>query len=76
MYDRLFGGFPAKNTVCTPCIYGPGQPYSATGRYSSATGRYSSATGRHSSATGRYSSAQVGTRVHTNSSATGRYSSA
>jgi hypothetical protein len=23
-----FGDFPAKNTVCTPYIYGSGQPYS------------------------------------------------
>jgi len=22
---RIFGGFPAKNTVCTPYVYGSGQ---------------------------------------------------
>jgi hypothetical protein len=27
VYDRIFGGFPAKNTVYTPYIYGSGQPY-------------------------------------------------
>ena len=27
VYDRKFGDFPAKNTVCTPYIYGSGQPY-------------------------------------------------
>ena len=27
MHDRIFGDFPAKNTVYTPYIYGPGQPY-------------------------------------------------
>jgi hypothetical protein len=26
VYDRIFGDFPAKNTVCTPYIYGSGQP--------------------------------------------------
>jgi hypothetical protein len=25
VYDRTFGGFPAQNTVNTPCIYGSGQ---------------------------------------------------
>jgi hypothetical protein len=28
VYDRIFDDVPAKNTVCTPCMYGPGQPYS------------------------------------------------
>jgi len=28
VYDRIFGDFPAKHTVCTPYIYGSGQPYS------------------------------------------------
>jgi hypothetical protein len=28
VYDRIFGDFPAKNTVYTPYIYGSGQPYS------------------------------------------------
>jgi hypothetical protein len=23
----IFGDFPAKNTVCTPYVYGFGQPY-------------------------------------------------
>ena len=27
VYDRTFGDFLAKNTVCTPFIYGSGQPY-------------------------------------------------
>jgi len=27
VYDRIFGDFPAKNTVYTPYIYGSGQPY-------------------------------------------------
>ena len=27
VYDRIFGDFPAKNTVCTPYIHGSGQPY-------------------------------------------------
>jgi len=27
VYDRTFCDFPAKNTVYTPYIYGPGQPY-------------------------------------------------
>jgi hypothetical protein len=27
VYDRILGDFPAKNTVYTPYIYGPGQPY-------------------------------------------------
>jgi len=27
VYDRIFGEFPAKNTVYTPYIYGSGQPY-------------------------------------------------
>ena len=27
VYDCIFGGFPAKNTVYTPYIYGFGQPY-------------------------------------------------
>jgi hypothetical protein len=27
LYDRIFGDFPAKNTVYTPYIYGSGQPY-------------------------------------------------
>jgi len=26
VYDRIFGDCPAKNTVCTPHIYGSGQP--------------------------------------------------
>ena len=26
VYDRIFGDFPAKNTVHTPYIYGSGQP--------------------------------------------------
>jgi len=26
VYDRIYGEFPAKNTVYTPCIYGSGQP--------------------------------------------------
>jgi hypothetical protein len=26
VYDRIFGDFPAKNTVYTPYIYGSGQP--------------------------------------------------
>jgi len=30
VYGRMFGGFPAKNTVCTPYIYGSGQPYQKT----------------------------------------------
>ena len=25
VYDRIFGDFPAQNTVYTPCIYGSGQ---------------------------------------------------
>ena len=29
-YDRIFGDFPAKITVYTPYIYGPGQPYICT----------------------------------------------
>ena len=27
VYDRIFGDFPAKNTVYTPYIYGSVQPY-------------------------------------------------
>jgi len=27
VYDRIYGDFPAKNTVYTPYIYGSGQPY-------------------------------------------------
>jgi len=27
VYDRVFGDFPAKNTVCKPYIYDSGQPY-------------------------------------------------
>jgi len=27
VYDRIFGDFPARSTVYTPYIYGPGQPY-------------------------------------------------
>jgi hypothetical protein len=27
VYDRIFGEFPAKNTVYTPYMYGFGQPY-------------------------------------------------
>jgi len=27
VYDRTFGDFLAKNTVCTPYIYGSGKPY-------------------------------------------------
>jgi len=27
VYDRIFGNFPAKNTVYTPYTYGSGQPY-------------------------------------------------
>jgi len=27
VYDRIFGDFPAKNTVYTPYVYGSGQPY-------------------------------------------------
>jgi hypothetical protein len=27
VYDRIFGDFPAKNTVHTPYIHGSGQPY-------------------------------------------------
>ena len=27
VYDRIFGDFPAKNTVYTPYIYGSGQLY-------------------------------------------------
>jgi len=28
VHDRIFGDFPAKSTVYTPCIYGSGQqPY-------------------------------------------------
>jgi hypothetical protein len=27
VYDRIFGDFPAKNTVYTPYAYGSGQPY-------------------------------------------------
>jgi len=27
VYDRIFGDFPAKNTVCKPYIFGSGQPY-------------------------------------------------
>ena len=27
VYDHTFGDFPAKNTICTPCIYGSGQSY-------------------------------------------------
>jgi hypothetical protein len=27
IYDRIFGDFPAKNTVDAPCIYGYGQPF-------------------------------------------------
>ena len=26
VYDRIFGEFPAKNTVCKPYIYGSGKP--------------------------------------------------
>jgi len=26
VYDRIYGDFPAKNTVYTPYIYGSGQP--------------------------------------------------
>jgi hypothetical protein len=26
VYDRMYGDFPAKNTVYTPYIYGSGQP--------------------------------------------------
>ena len=28
VYNRIFGAFPAKNSVCTPYIHGSGQPYS------------------------------------------------
>ena len=27
VFDRISGDFPAKNTVCTPYVYGSGQPY-------------------------------------------------
>ena len=27
VHDRMYGDFPAKNTVYTPYIYGYGQPY-------------------------------------------------
>jgi len=27
VYDPIFGVFPAKSTVYTPCVYGSGQPY-------------------------------------------------
>jgi len=27
VYDRIFGNFPAKNTIYRPYIYGSGQPY-------------------------------------------------
>jgi len=27
VYDRVFGYFPAKNTVYSPYLYGSGQPY-------------------------------------------------
>ena len=27
VYDRIFGDFPAKNTVYTPYLYGSGKPY-------------------------------------------------
>jgi hypothetical protein len=27
VYDCIFGDFPAKITVYTPYMYGPGQPY-------------------------------------------------
>jgi hypothetical protein len=30
VYDRIFGEFPAQNTVYTPYIYGSGQPYTYT----------------------------------------------
>jgi hypothetical protein len=30
VYDRIFGDFPAKNTVRTPYIHGSGQPYQCT----------------------------------------------
>ena len=30
VHDRMFGGFPAKNTVYTPYIYGSGQPYTSS----------------------------------------------
>ena len=30
VYDRIFGGFPAKNTVHKPYKYGSGQPYTYT----------------------------------------------
>jgi len=30
VYDRIFGDFPAKNTVYTPFIYGSSQPYMYT----------------------------------------------
>jgi len=29
VYDRIFGDFPAKNTVYTPYIYGSGQLYTS-----------------------------------------------
>jgi len=31
VYDRIFGDFPAKNTVHTPYIYGSGQPHLCVG---------------------------------------------
>ena len=30
VYDRIFGDFPANNTVCKPYMYGFGQPYTCT----------------------------------------------
>jgi len=30
VYDRIFGDFPAKNTVYAPYIHGSGQPYSCS----------------------------------------------
>jgi hypothetical protein len=27
VYDRVFGDFPARNTIYTPYMYGSGQPY-------------------------------------------------
>ena len=32
VYDRIFGDFPARNTVYTPYIYGSGKPYTFGGR--------------------------------------------
>jgi hypothetical protein len=38
VYDRIFGDFPATNSVCTPYIYGSGQPYLCAKGLSSSQG--------------------------------------